>query len=1014
MIVRRTLPHYRLVAITCTRNASRRSCRAQRRCNSTQSATNASLNASPAGIAPIATITNELDKLAPRFDVSADAIEILKGPAEFYATLKASYIELRRIYLSTLYVGKTEHELIATIHQALESNPDLKVSILTDALRGTREAPKASCASLLSSLIRDFGPDRVEICMYHTPNLTGVRKALIPKRINEGWGLQHMKLYCVDDEIIMSGANLSDDYFTNRQDRYHVFKSAEIAEYYGGIYRAVANLSYRVVVDDGDPSGFRLDWPKTNVQPAPLDDPKAYIASATKSLSSLLKPQATISGEKRGNTSIYPVCQFTPLLKPDASTELPALTSILRALSTPALQSSQWTFTAGYFNMTPSIRDLLLSSNPASGTVVTASPWANGFYGSKGVTGMLPAAYTFMSRSFIDAVAKRGLSSSITLKEWRRGTVNKPEGWTYHAKGLWITLPGETQPSVSLIGSSNYTKRSYSLDLEANAVIVTRDEDLQKRLGEEEKALQDYAKPVGREAFMKTERRVGLHTAAMALVKASSLDDAYIIKPEAAAPNINYADWPLLLKNWDQLNVRTGHFTPIPAGSNPEKRELKEYISSGVINLDKPSNPSSHEVVAWMKRMLRVDRTGHSGTLDPKVTGCLIVCIDRATRLVKSQQGAGKEYVCVLRLHDKLPGGQAQLSRALETLTGALFQRPPLISAVKRQLRIRTIHESKLIEFDNDRQLAVFWVSCEAGTYIRTLCVHLGLLLGVGGHMQELRRVRSGAMNEQEGMVTLHDVLDAQWLYDNQRDESMLRKVISPLECLLTSYKRVVVKDSAVNAVCYGAKLMIPGLLRHESGISLYEEIVLITTKGEAIAIGIAQMSTVEMSSCDHGVVAKVKRCIMERDLYPRRWGMGPTAVTKKQLKESGKLDKYGKPNEQTPSEWKKEYKDFNDENGVNGTVAVAGSHGAPKSEAQAAEGAPVKEGIPGKGSEKTTKEDVEMADAIPPIEVEGGKKKRKHDGETAEEKAARKAAKKARKEKRASAGGATADADSE
>lgn len=155
------------------------------------------------------------------------------------------------------------------------------------------------------------------------------------------------------------------------------------------------------------------------------------------------------------------------------------------------------------------------------------------------------------------------------------------------------------------------------------------------------------------------------------------------------------------------------------------------------------------------------------------------------------------------------------MARALETLTGALFQRPPLISAVKRQLRVRTIHESKLYEFDNDRHLAVFWVSCEAGTYIRTLCVHLGLLLGVGAHMQELRRVRSGAMDETDGMVTLHDVLDAQWSMDNTMDESYLRKVIRPLESLLTTYKRIVVKDSAVNAVCYGAKLMIPGLLRY-------------------------------------------------------------------------------------------------------------------------------------------------------------------------------------------------------
>lgn len=134
-----------------------------------------------------------------------------------------------------------------------------------------------------------------------------------------------------------------------------------------------------------------------------------------------------------------------------------------------------------------------------------------------------------------------------------------------------------------------------------------------------------------------------------------------------------------------------------------------------------------------------------------------------------SFRNAGKEYVCVVRLHAGLTGEKA-LARGLETLTGALFQRPPLISAVKRQLRIRTIYKCNLIEFDNARNLAVFWVSCEAGTYIRTLCVHLGLLLGVGGHMQELRRVRSGAMGEADDIVTMHDVLDAQWLYDNTRD----------------------------------------------------------------------------------------------------------------------------------------------------------------------------------------------------------------------------------------------------
>ena len=102
------------------------------------------------------------------------------------------------------------------------------------------------------------------------------------------------------------------------------------------------------------------------------------------------------------------------------------------------------------------------------------------------------------------------------------------------------------------------------------------------------------------------------------------------------------------------MNVRSSHFTPIPAGCSPLKRDIADYVKSGVINLDKPANPSSHEVVAWIRRILKVEKTGHSGTLDPKVTGCLIVCVERATRLVKSQQGAGKEYVSIVKFHEDI------------------------------------------------------------------------------------------------------------------------------------------------------------------------------------------------------------------------------------------------------------------------------------------------------------------------------------------------------------------------
>jgi len=380
-----------------------------------------------------------------------------------------------------------------------------------------------------------------------------------------------------------------------------------------------------------------------------------------------------------------------------------------------------------------------------------------------------------------------------------------------------------------------------------------------------------------------------------------------VIAP-CATPTLDTSSWPLLLKNYNTLHVRTGHYTPIPSGGSPLCRKLRDHLNYGVINLDKPANPSSHEVVSWIKRILRVEKTGHSGTLDPKVTGCLIVCIDRATRLVKAQQSAGKEYVGVVRLHSAIDS-LGKLSRAIETLTGAVFQRPPLISAVKRQLRIRTIYESKLIEYDPERNLGVFWVSCEAGTYIRTLCVHLGLLVGTGGHMQELRRVRSGILSENDRMVTMHDVLDAQHVYDSSKNEEYLRRVVKPLEILLTNFKRIVVKDSAVNAICYGAKLMVPGLLRYADNINVGEEVVMITTKGEAIAVGIAQMPTAVMATCDHGVVCKIKRVVMERDSYPRRWGLGPMAKRKKGLINEGKLDKHGKINQNTPKDFLEGYK---------------------------------------------------------------------------------------------------------
>lgn len=454
---------------------------------------------------PTAALIADLDGIAPRIDINADQIKILDGPEEFYETLKGKIRGAKRsIYLSTLYIGKSETELISCIRDALLHNgPALRVSILTDALRGTREAPEASCASLLAPLVAEF-PDRVEVRMYHTPNLSGLRKALIPKRINEGWGLQHIKLYGIDDEVVLSGANLSNDYFTNRQDRYHVFSSTRVTNYFARIHNTVCSISYLL-----EPSklsgGHELVWPKTNKVPDPLLAPKQYITAVTRLLEPFVSP-APRATQPSTQTSVYPLLCFPPTI----NNELPAIKSLLGR----PLQS--YIFTAGYFNPHPIVTSSLIacsSSMPpfaASGTVLTASPYANGFFGSKGISGMLPAAYTHLSSQFLRAVRGR----SIQLREWQRGVVGESGGWTYHAKGLWVTLPsksenavlGDVGPSATLIGSSNYTTRSYGLDLEVGAMVVTSDEALMRKWKREEEKLLKHTKVVT-EAELATEER---------------------------------------------------------------------------------------------------------------------------------------------------------------------------------------------------------------------------------------------------------------------------------------------------------------------------------------------------------------------------------------------------------------------------------------------------------------------------------------------------------------------------
>ncbi len=307
-------------------------------------------------------------------------------------------------------------------------------------------------------------------------------------------------------------------------------------------------------------------------------------------------------------------------------------------------------------------------------------------------------------------------------------------------------------------------------------------------------------------------------------------------------------------------------------GKPPSERPTEDYIRYGVINLDKPAGPTSHEVAAWTKKILNLNRIGHGGTLDPKVTGVLPIMLEDSTKIVQALLNSGKEYICVMKLHGDAE--ETRVKQILEEFQNQIYQRPPLRASVKRQLRTRRIYYIDCLEV-NARNV-LFKVGCEGGTYIRKLCYDIGEILGVGAHMQELRRTRAGPFVENSSSrVTLHDVAYCFWEWEEKKDEKLLRKIIQPMETALDLIPKIVVRDSAVDALCHGANLTAPGVLSAETGIKKNSMIAVLTMKGEAVALAKAFLSTEEIIDLKHGTVASLQRVVMPRGTYPRVWKSG-------------------------------------------------------------------------------------------------------------------------------------------
>ncbi len=312
-------------------------------------------------------------------------------------------------------------------------------------------------------------------------------------------------------------------------------------------------------------------------------------------------------------------------------------------------------------------------------------------------------------------------------------------------------------------------------------------------------------------------------------------------------------------------------------GCAPENRSIKQILDYGLIPLDKHEGPTSHEIVAYVRRVLKIEKAGHSGTLDPPATGLLPIGLGEGTKALTVLLLGPKEYVTAARLHD--PVDDASLKRVIQEFTGEIFQRPPQRSSVKRVTRTRTIYKLELLE--QQGRLLMFRVLCESGTYIRKLIYDMGEVFGCGATMIELRRTKVSNLSEKDGFVRLHDLADAYYNYE-RGDDSKLKRLILPIEHAMKTIPSVVIRDSAVEAVCNGAKLAIPGILKISPKIVKDNTVAIYTLKGEIVALAEAVLSSEEIRSQQKGIAFQPVRIIMKQGTYPKMW------KTKEEIKAPG------------------------------------------------------------------------------------------------------------------------------
>ncbi|KAG5262398.1 hypothetical protein AALO_G00274720 [Alosa alosa] len=456
----------------------------------------------------------------PAFRVPGARVHILHSPEEFYQVMKARIKTAKsRVVMASLYLGTgpLEQDLVDCMEEALErsqnqgSSPDLQVSMLLDYTRGSRG--KNNSRTMLLPLLQRF-PDQMRVSLYHTPDLRGLLRLLVPERFNETIGVQHIKAYLFDDSLIISGANLSDSYFTNRQDRYVLLEDCpEVANFFADLVGAVGDVSLQLQPDDSvhmldgmvhPYKGNRKDFSASAQQRIMEVVNTACIRQRLLEAEHSPEEEAEAEAEAPGSadqssssdTWVFPLVQMKPL-------GIHLDEQVTRRLLTEAGGDSTVYLTSGYFNLTRAYMRLVLGAG-ADYRILMAAPEVNGFFGAKGVAGAIPAAYIHLAHQFYSKVCALGQESRVHLHEYHRAN------WTFHAKGLWYYLDGSDRPCLTLIGSPNFGYRSVHRDLEAQIAIVTENEELQAQLQQEQEMLYKQSSEVSGNTFKQPDRYVKL------------------------------------------------------------------------------------------------------------------------------------------------------------------------------------------------------------------------------------------------------------------------------------------------------------------------------------------------------------------------------------------------------------------------------------------------------------------------------------------------------------------------